>query len=206
MIGKSAAAVVLIGLGCGVSRASGEVVYSNYATSQQYVVSSVDWWDDVTISGGGTLSSFSFYSYNALGGPSRVMTTIVSIFTFNQGANLPNGSLLGSFTMTSAPVPAGTALLTISSDLSGLSIVLPDNARLGIRFDFESNSGALLYGTPTIGSSTNQLWLDTPPTPFVISGVVNNIGMELQVVPAPGAAGLALLATGFAMRRRRSNA
>lgn len=189
--------------GC-AAMSSGSVVYSNLSSPQVQAVGSIDWWDDATIVGGGQLSGFAFYANNAQAGAPRPLTTVISIYTFNAATNLPNGTLLGSFAITSAPIPAGGTLFVSRDDLAlSTNIVLPSNGRLGVKFDFESNGGAIMQSTPTIGSSANALWTDAPPVPGGLPNFENNIGFSLTVVPAPGAA-VSLAAFGLAGLRRRA--
>ncbi len=181
--------------------AHADVVYSNLAVPGNLVVVTQDSWDDATIVGGGTVSGFSFWaSNNQTPGP-RSVTTVVSLYLFSQATGLPDGTLLGSFSLISPPLAPGTQGFVSRSDLAPLAIVVPANARLGVRFDFESNAGALMFGVPTIGTSQDILWLDTPPSPFT-SPAIDNIGFAIEVVPSPGTS-IAIAMLGVAITRRR---
>ncbi len=201
--------VVVRAVGVGVLLAGGGaaragVVYSNVQTAQGQFVASTDYWDDATIVGGGVLSGFSLLAYNAQAGGPRVLTTQVSIHVFDSANNLPNGALLGTFTIVTPPVDSGMSLLASTGDLSGLNIVLPANARLGVRMDFQSNSGVRMFDPPTVGSSADIFWRDNPPAPHSIAGRVGNLGFAMSVVPAPGALALFGAAVIGASRRRRA--
>jgi hypothetical protein len=185
----------------GVAR--GAVVYDNTQTSQSYIVATIDWWDDATIVGGGVLSGFSIWAYNAQSGSPRVLTTQISIHLFDQANNLPNGTLLGSFTLTTPPVPAGQSLLASTGDLSGQGIELPQNARLGVHFDFTSNSGIVMYNPPVVGSSADAIWRDVPPVLYDVAGYVDNLGFGIQAVPEPSAVLLVFAGSLAALRLRR---
>jgi hypothetical protein len=188
---------------CGVSRA--DLIYSNLDDSQRQVVGSLNWWDDATIEGGGLLTDFSYQAYNAQSGNARTMRTNISLHLFDAVSNLPNGQLLGSFSMLTPAIAGGTSAIASRNDLASLNIALPENARLGVRFDFESNSGILMHGFPTIGASQNLIWQGVPPTPYRNNFVRNSLGfaMSATAVPEPGSVLLAGLALGFLVQRRR---
>lgn len=204
-----AAVVVCAGFVAGASEAAGEVVYSNLVNSRNHVVASAKFWDDATIVGGGRLTEFGMLAYNAQSGPARVLTTNVSIYLFDEAGGLPNGELLLSFVVMSAATPAGTSLLA-TADLTAFDITVPDNARLGVLFDFEPNSGAILCDPPTIGSSTSTLWTGDTPVIWPTQGSGDsNLGFQISAdtnpAPAPGAIALMMVGAGAAMRRKRNS-
>jgi hypothetical protein len=175
------------------SSSEAAVVYSNLSQIQDQTAGSIVVWDDVRIAGGGLLERFRLYGYNAQSGAPRVFEPTVNLYLFNDATGLPNGTFLGTFQPTSGtPMAATESRLIQTADLKPLNIMLPPNARLGVRIATGGNFGVFLTNPPAIGSSEDALWQGVTPTPLSINGV-KNLGLELVAVAEPAAAPLVLL-------------
>ncbi len=135
------------------------------------------------------------------------MTTQVSIHLFDRITNLPNGTFLGTFSITTPVINAGSSAIATRTGLESLNIVLPTSARLGIRFDFTPNSGIILHATPTVGLSQDALWRSASPV-LDTSPQIDNLGFSLttiSAVPEPGSLSLlGVAALGLLYFRRKS--
>lgn len=180
-----------------------DLIYSNLANSQGIFVTGNTHWDDATIVGGGVLSEFRYEAYNAEAGDPRALTTTVSLHLFDRINNLPNGQFLGSFTMTTQPISAGSSAIATRSGLESLDIDLPISARLGVRFDFTANSGIIVHGTPTLGFTTDTKWTGVPPIADS-PREPGSLGFSISAVPEPSSFALAaVMLSGCLLHRGR---
>jgi len=215
------AIVSLLGVAGGAASA-GETVFSNITNDALSGFSGVTPFDDITIFddaqivGGGELQSITVnlvYSGGGFGSPLSIdMFADVSISVDDGDGVLTPGSETPLWTGTSDTFNVSqnddvNATLSISP-----GIVVPDNAMLWIGMTPQTtetsfvNFGTNLFNDFTVGSSNDEFFSFNNDTQNLSSfpSVGSGIGLEITVVPAPGAAvGLAMGVFGLAARRRR---
>lgn len=198
-------------LGFSTHAAASRIVYSNLAEPAGFGAATQTLWDDAQIEGGGLLTRFRFLGVNMQSGPPRVWSPLVSIHLYNTITDAPDGEVLGRFPVMSEPIPAGSARMIDSGDLTERGIVLPPNARLGVRITLGGNFGPGFFLSPTIGSSDPTYWTgSTNPmrVPERPGAPPANIGFEIVTIPEPLSGSLAILGVlaGGARRTRRGAA
>jgi len=119
-------------------------------------------WDDLQLSGGGTLDEISIVLWHgATSG--HTVSGFIDLRLFDESNNVPQGDSLGIITIndTFEAHPSGPfATLVKIGDLASRGIVLPDNAKLGVGIQLNDDEWSFpAAGPPRIGSSPGDNWL-----------------------------------------------